>query len=41
MALFGGEGKLMRHLKFFSVEDVDEVRVAKLLRLVAEKGVSC
>jgi hypothetical protein len=41
MALFEGKGKLMRHVKFFSVEDVDEVRIAKLLRLVAEKGASC
>ena len=41
MALFGGKGKLMRHVRFFFVEDVDEVRIAKLLSLVAEKGASC
>jgi hypothetical protein len=39
-ALFAGKGKMMRHLKFFSLSDVDEARVANLLRLVAEK-VSC
>lgn len=40
-ALFEGKGKMMRHVKFYSMEDVDEARVVKLLRLVAEKGVSC
>jgi hypothetical protein len=40
-ALFEGKGKMMRHVKFCSLEDVDEARVAKLLRLVAEKGVGC
>ena len=40
-ALFEGKGKMMRHLKFYSLEDVDEARVAKLLRLVAEKTVGC
>jgi hypothetical protein len=39
--LFEGKGKMMRHLKFYSLEDVDEARVAKLLRLVAEKTVGC
>jgi hypothetical protein len=41
MALFEGKGKMMRHLKFFSLEDVDETRLVKLLRLVAEKSVCC
>ena len=41
MALFEGKGRMMRHVKFYSVEDVDEARVVKLLRLVAEKGVGC
>jgi hypothetical protein len=40
-ALFEGKGKMMRHVKFYSLEDVDEARVAKLLMLVAEKGVGC
>lgn len=40
-ALFEGKGQMMRHVKFYSLEDVDEAKVAKLLRLVAEKGVSC
>jgi hypothetical protein len=40
-ALFEGKGKMMCHVKFYSLKDVDEARVAKLLRLVAEKGVGC
>jgi len=35
--LFEGKGKMMRHIKFHSLEEVKEERVAKLLRLVAEK----
>ena len=41
MILFEGKGKVMRHVKFYSLEDVDEMRVVKLLRLVAEKIVGC
>jgi hypothetical protein len=41
MALFEGKGKMMRHRKFYSLEDVDEARVAQLLRLVAEKSAGC
>jgi hypothetical protein len=41
MALFDGKGKMMRHLKFYSLSDVDEARLVKLLRLVAENGVGC
>ena len=40
-ALFEGKGKMMRHVKFYSLEDMDETRVVKLLRLVAEKGAGC
>ena len=41
MTLFEGKGRMMRHIKFFSLEDVDEARVVKSLRLVAEKGIGC
>ena len=41
MALFEGKGQTMRHVKFYSLEDVNEARVAKLLRLVADKAVGC
>jgi hypothetical protein len=40
ISLFEGKGKVMRHIRFYSLQDVDETRVEKLLRLVAEKG-SC
>ena len=37
-ALFEGKGKMMRHIKFYTPEDLDEEKVTKLLRLVAEKA---
>jgi hypothetical protein len=40
-ALFEGKGALMRHLKFYALEDVNEAKVVGLLRLVAEKSASC
>ena len=41
MSLFEGKGQMMRHMKFYSLMDVDEARVVKLLKLVAEKGAGC
>ena len=41
IALFEVKGKMMRHVKFYSLEDVDETRVVKLLRLIAEQSVGC
>ena len=40
-ALFEEKGKMMRHIKFYSLRDVDEARMVKLLRLVAEKAAGC
>lgn len=37
---FEGKGKSMRHLKFFSADDIDEKRLLKLMQLVYEKS-SC
>ena len=37
-ALFEGKGALMRHIKFRCVEDVDEAKLMKLIKLVAEKS---
>ena len=34
MGFFQGAGKLMRHLKFFSVKDIDEKKIVKLLKTV-------
>lgn len=33
MDLFEGAGKLMRHIKIFSVEDIDEKKLVKLLKI--------
>jgi hypothetical protein len=41
MAFFEGKGKMMRHLKFYTQKDIDEKKIVKLLKLVAEKTVSC
>ncbi|MHA2335549.1 MAG: DUF1801 domain-containing protein [Candidatus Hodarchaeales archaeon] len=38
MSNFEGKGKLMRHLKFFSLKDIDEKKVVKLLKLVKKKS---
>ena len=35
--MFESEGKIMRHVKFYPLENVDYARVVKLLRLVAKK----
>ena len=40
-ALFEGKGKMMRHIKFYSLEDVNEIKVTKLLKLVAKKSAGC
>ena len=40
-ALFEGKEKMVRHAKFYSLEDIEEARVVKLLRLVAEKTAGC
>ena len=39
--LFEGKGRMMRHIKFYSLEDVNETKVTKLLKLVAEKSAGC
>ena len=41
MALFEGKGKIMRHRKFYSTNDINEIEIAKLLDLVAKKTTSC
>ena len=35
--LFEGGGKLMRHIKIYSLEDLDEKNIVKLLKLVKDK----
>ena len=38
LAQFEGTGNTMRHIKIASLKDIDEPRIVKLLRLVAEKS---
>ncbi len=38
IALFEGSGKMMRHIKVHSVDDIDEERIAGLLKLVDKKA---
>ena len=35
--LFEGNGKIMRHVKFFSINDIDEKKIVKLLKLIDKK----
>ena len=37
--LFEGSGKTMRHIKINSLHDIDEQKLAKLIKMVAEKAV--
>lgn len=38
MASFQGKGKTMRHLKFRSLDDIDEKEVVRLLKMVKRKA---
>ena len=38
LALFEGGGKMMRHIKVRTVEDIDEEKIAGLLKLVDKKA---
>lgn len=38
MANFKGNGKLMRHLKFRSLDEIDEKKVVSLLKMVQKKA---
>ncbi len=35
--LFEGSGKTMKHIKIYSLDDIDEKRIASLLRIVKSK----
>jgi hypothetical protein len=37
IAFFEGGGKTMKHVKFYSVKEIDEKKITKLLKLVKEK----
>ena len=38
VALFDGGGKTMKHIEIYKLEDIDEPRITRLLKLVAERG---
>lgn len=38
MGLFEGKGKCMRHIKLFSLDDIDEEEIVKRLKVVKEGG---
>jgi len=37
--LFDGSGKTMRHIKIHSLEDIDEKKLVKLIKLVDQKSI--
>ena len=39
--LFEGTGKTMRHIKMFSLDDIDEKRIVKLLKISKKAKCSC
>jgi len=36
--LFEGKGKFMRHIKYYSLDDVDESKLIRLLKIVTKKS---
>ena len=41
MSLFDGKGKIMRHRKFYSINDINQEELIKLLKLVFQKSINC
>jgi len=41
IALFEGKGKTMRHIKIFSPDDIDEKRIAKLMKISKKAKCTC
>ena len=39
ISLFEGKGKTMRHIKIHSLEDIDDKKIEKLIKLVEKKAV--
>lgn len=37
--LFEGSGKTMRHLKIYSLEDIDEKKIVKLIKMVEKRSI--
>lgn len=41
LSLFEGRGKTMRHIKLYSLEEIDEQRIVKLLKVAQKAKCSC
>ncbi|MBN1973670.1 MAG: DUF1801 domain-containing protein [Sedimentisphaerales bacterium] len=41
IALFEGNGKTMRHIKFKSLDDIDEKQIVKLLKIAKKAKCTC
>lgn len=41
MGLFEGKGKYMRHVKIYSIDAIDEKKIARLLKVVRQGSNSC
>lgn len=41
LALFEGKGKTMRHVKFFSLDDIDEKKIVKLMKISKKANCTC
>jgi len=41
MSLFEGKGKIMRHRKFYSINNINEEEIIKMLKLVFQKSINC
>jgi len=41
IALFEGKGKTMRHIKFFSVDEIDEKQIIKLIIISKKAKCTC
>ena len=39
--LFEGKGKTMRHIKIYSLEDIDDKRIIKLLKIAKKAKCTC
>jgi hypothetical protein len=41
IAMFEGKGKTMRHIKLFSMEDIDEKKIVNLLKISKKAKCTC
>jgi hypothetical protein len=41
IAMFEGNGKTMRHIKFYSLDDIDEKQIVKLLKIAKKAKCTC